>query len=64
MTVKTLLTCAVCGTTLDPDADDESGLLALAWVASHERGRDLRFCPQCARDNLRSIEAKLDIEYF
>jgi len=62
--VQTLLTCAVCGKTLDADADDRSQLLALAWVASHERGRDLRFCPQCARDNLRSIEAKLDIEYF
>ena len=60
----TLLTCAVCGTTLDADADEQSGLLALAWVASYERGRDLRFCPQCARDHLRAIEAKLDAEYF
>jgi hypothetical protein len=62
--VKTLLTCAVCGTTLDADADEQSGMLALAWVASHERGRDLSFCPRCTRDNLRAIEAKLDIEYF
>jgi hypothetical protein len=60
----TLLTCAVCGTTVDADADERSGMLALAWVASHERGRDLHLCPQCARDNLRSIEAKLDTGYF
>jgi hypothetical protein len=58
----TVLVCALCGTTLDADADD--AMLALAWVASHERGRDLRYCPSCARDNLRSIEGKLDAEFW
>lgn len=58
----TVLTCAVCGTTQDGEAD--GGLEALAWVATHERGQDLHLCPRCARDNLRAIEAKLDVEYF
>jgi len=62
--MTTVLVCALCGTTLDADADGQSGLAALSWVASHERGRDLRYCPQCARDNLRSIEGKLDAAYW
>lgn len=62
--MTTVLTCTLCGTTLDPDADEQSALTALSWVASHERGRDLRYCPQCARENLRSIESKLDVAYW
>lgn len=58
----TVLICARCGATLDADADEQSGMAALQWVASHERGRDLRYCPACARDNLRAIEGKLDVE--
>jgi len=56
--------CALCGTMLDADADEQSGMLALAWVASNERGRDLRYCPSCARDNLRAIEGKLDADFW
>ena len=58
----TVLVCALCGTELDSEADEQSGMLALSWVAAHERGRDVRYCPQCARDNLRAIEGKLDSE--
>ena len=60
----TVLVCDLCGTTLDADADEQSGLAALSWVASHERGRDVRYCPSCARENLRSIEGKLDVAYW
>ncbi len=60
----TVLVCALCGTSLDADADEQSGMAALAWVASHENGRDLRYCPSCARDNLRAIEGKLDAEFW
>jgi len=60
----TVLVCALCGTTLDAGADEQGGMQALAWVASHERGRDIRYCPQCARDNLRAIEGKLDAEFW
>jgi hypothetical protein len=33
-------------------------------VSSVEGGRELRFCPACARDNLRAIEGKLDSELW
>jgi hypothetical protein len=64
MTQTTVLTCALCGTTLEPGDDEQSGLAALAWVASHDRGRDVHYCPSCARDNLRAIEGKLDPEHW
>jgi hypothetical protein len=60
----TVLVCVLCDTMLDADADEQSGLLALSWVASHERGRDVHYCPSCARENLRSIEGKLDAEFW
>ncbi len=63
-TRMTVLVCARCGTSLDADADEQSGMAALAWVSSWENGRDLRYCPSCARDNLRSIEGKLDAEFW
>jgi hypothetical protein len=59
-----VLVCARCGTTLDAGADERSVVDALAWVSSWERGRDLRYCPSCARENLRSIEGKLDAEFW
>jgi len=59
-----VLVCALCGRSLDPEADEQSGLTALSWVHSHERGRDLAYCPSCARENLRSIESKLDAEFW
>lgn len=57
----TVLVCARCGQSLDSEAD---GLAALAWVHSHEHGRDVFYCPACARENLRSIEGKLDAEFW
>ncbi|WP_198664078.1 hypothetical protein [Jiangella endophytica] len=50
--VSEAVTCARCGTTADE--------LPLTWVSSVERGRTLYYCDRCARDNLRSIEARLD----
>jgi hypothetical protein len=60
----TVLTCALCGTTLDANDDEQTGMAALAWVTSTERDREIRYCPSCARDNLRAIEAKLDGEFW
>ena len=60
----TVLVCSVCGTALDAADDEQSGMAALTWVAANERGRDVHYCPQCARDNLRAIEGKLDAEYW
>jgi hypothetical protein len=51
-----IVTCVVCGTVAD--ADSES--IPLGWsMSASERGKVLT-CPQCVRDNVRSIEAKLD----
>jgi hypothetical protein len=60
----TVLVCARCGTSLDAEADEQSGMAALSWVSSVEGGRELRYCPACARDNLRAIEGKLDSELW
>ena len=60
----TILVCHACGAVLDADADEQSGMRALAWVAATEAGRDVRFCPQCARDNLRAIEGKRDSDFW
>ena len=60
----TVLVCHVCGAVLDADADEQNGMQALHWVSAHEAGRDVRYCPACARDNLRAIEGKLDSEFF
>jgi hypothetical protein len=47
--------CSMCGTPVTGDAD-----IPLGWsLSTSERGRVLT-CPQCVRDNVRSIEAKLD----
>lgn len=62
--VVTVLVCARCGTALDSEADEQSGMAALAWLSSVEGGRELRFCPSCARDNLRAIEGKLDSDLW
>lgn len=60
----TVVVCALCGTTLDDAADEQSKLAALSWVSSHERGTELHYCPACAREHLRDIEAKLDAAYW
>ncbi|MEZ5115088.1 MAG: hypothetical protein R2737_02365 [Candidatus Nanopelagicales bacterium] len=52
-----VLTCSWCGTTVNEDADP---LAAMTWTVSVEGDAVRRYCPACARDNLRSIEAKLD----
>ena len=60
----TVVVCALCGTTLDDAADEQSQLAALAWVTSHERGVELHCCPACAREHVRDIESKLDVVYW
>jgi hypothetical protein len=52
--------CDVCGAT--PPEDSET--LPLTWVTSVENGRRRVYCERCARDNLRSIEAKLNSEWW
>ncbi|WP_408898824.1 hypothetical protein ACJ5H2_06865 [Nocardioides sp. R1-1] len=52
------VTCDFCGR---PAGSDEP---PLTWTSSVERGRLLRFCDECSRTHLRSLEAKLATEWW
>ncbi len=52
------VTCDFCGATA-PSAE-----LPLTWTTAFERGRTKYFCETCSRENLRSIEGKLDSEWW
>lgn len=51
--LPTVVVCQACGATAGEH-------LPIDWVTSVERGRVQYYCAACARDNLRSIEARLD----
>ena len=51
-------TCALCG------QQAESEEAPLTWLTSVENGRKLLYCDRCARENVRSIEGKLDPVYW
>lgn len=59
------LVCARCGA-VGPADDDVAA--ALAWArerAAPDGAAPMRaYCPSCAREHLRSIEAKLDEQYW
>jgi hypothetical protein len=50
------VTCALCGTTAPS--------LPLGWSTSVERGRTVHHCDRCSREHVRSMEAKLDADYW
>jgi transposase len=52
----TSVTCARCGTVSDG--------VPLTWSTSAERGRTLYYCDVCSRENLRSIEGRLDEQWW
>lgn len=52
------MTCSFCGTRADGDTPP------LTWVTALERGEQKVFCDRCAREHLRSIEGKLDSEWW
>jgi len=43
--------------------DDESAA-RLAWALGVEKGRQVWTCDRCSRENLRSIEGKLDSTWW
>jgi hypothetical protein len=49
-----MVTCSWCGTSVEADTPP------LTWTTSAERGDVKYFCERCSRENLRSIEGKLD----
>ncbi len=55
------MVCGRCGRL--PIVDGEA-LARLEWVRGVERGRPVWTCPTCSRENLRSIEGKLDSQWW
>jgi DNA-directed RNA polymerase subunit RPC12/RpoP len=51
-----VVTCARCGLTVEE--------LPLSWSTSVERGRTIYYCDRCSRENVRSIEGRLDPEWW
>jgi hypothetical protein len=43
---------------------DDPDTVPLTWVTSVENGRPKVYCETCSRAHLRSIEAKLDSEWW
>ncbi len=53
-----MVLCDFCGRRADGDDPP------VTWVTSVERGRVRRYCEECSREHLRSMEAKLDSEWW
>ncbi len=51
-------TCQLCGRSQTEAAD------RLAWVTDRRDGRISWICPGCATENIRSLEAKLEPEWW
>jgi len=52
----------VCGTCGRIPEDETGG--RLSWVLGVENGRKVWTCDRCSRENLRSIEGKLDSAWW
>lgn len=52
------LICDFCGRQESDDAK------TLTWTTSVENGRKRAYCDDCSRANLRSMEGKLDSEFW
>lgn len=52
-------TCAVCGSRTDDEAH-----VRLSWSRGVEAGREVWTCEECSRHHVRSIEGKLDPEWW
>lgn len=57
-----MATCSFCGKASDPEDPDSPP--PLTWVTSVENGNPRVYCEACSRDHLRSIESKLDSEWW
>jgi hypothetical protein len=57
-----MVVCDFCGTPAPAGEGDDA--VPLTWVTSAERDRTKVYCDRCARDHVRSIEAKLDSDHW
>ncbi|MFI5614587.1 hypothetical protein [Amycolatopsis sp. NPDC051903] len=55
---------ATCSRCSRPRSGESDPLAALSWVSTKDDGRERWLCPNCARDHVRDIEAKLPDEYW
>jgi hypothetical protein len=55
------VTCGRCGKQAEVDDDDGT---PLGWTFETERGRVVKYCVDCVRENIRAIEGKLSEEYW
>jgi hypothetical protein len=55
---ETQVTCDFCGATVDGPEPP------LTWSTATDRGRVLRYCERCTRENLRAMESKLDQDFW
>lgn len=53
-----MTTCAFCGAVAKGDQPP------ITWTSAVEHGRTVWFCEACSREHLRSIESKLDSEWW
>ena len=51
-------TCDFCG------RQEPEGAATLAWTVSVENGRRRHYCDTCSREHVRSMEGKLDSEFW
>jgi hypothetical protein len=54
--------CGTCGAV--PDDEESAALARLTWTHGTENGREAWTCDACSRRYLRSIEGKLDSEWW
>ena len=55
--------CDLCGTPAGTDPGGSPGI-PLTWTTAVENGQRRAFCATCSREHLRSIEGKLDSEWW
>ena len=48
----------------EPGEHGEPDPMPLTWITSVENGKRRVYCDRCSREHLRSIEAKLDSEWW
>jgi hypothetical protein len=66
-----MVVCDFCGTPAPATSSDDAETKArttdevpFTWLTSVENGKRRVYCERCSREHLRSIESKLDSEWW